>query len=92
MADGRKNNGAVKGISQGQGRKPKADEIALIDNMDKVAVPSSIWQLLYDKCMDGDTQAIKAWLQYRYGMPKQVTDITTLGESLNTPAINFTKR
>ena len=24
--DGRKNNGAVKGISRGQGRKPKATE------------------------------------------------------------------
>jgi len=89
MADERRNNG---GKREGSGRRPKADEIALIDNMDKVAVPQDVWKLLYDKCQDGDTQAIKAWLQYRYGMPKQVTDITTLGESLNIPAINFTKR
>ena len=89
MADERKNNG---GKREGSGRKPKGDEIALIDNMDKVAVPKSIWELLYAKCQEGDTQAIKAWLQYRYGMPKQVTDITSNGESLNTPAINFTKR
>ena len=88
MADGRKNNGGNKNA----GRKPKADEIALIDNMDKVAVPSSVWKLLYDKCKDGDTQAIKAWLQYRYGMPKQVMDITSKGKTINTPAINFTKR
>ena len=88
MADGRKNNGGNKNA----GRKPKADEIALIDNMDKVAVPDDIWKLLYDKCKDGDTQAIKAWLQYRYGMPKQVTDITSNGESINTPSINFTKQ
>ena len=88
MADGRKNNGGNKNA----GRKPKADEIALIANMDKVAVPDDVWQLLYDKCKEGDTQAIKAWLQYRYGMPKQVTDITSNGESINTPSINFTKR
>jgi len=88
MADGRKNNGGNKNA----GRKPKADEIALIDNMDKVAVPKSIWELLYAKCIDGDTQAIKAWLQYRYGMPKQVMDITSKGKTINTPAINFTKR
>jgi len=89
MADERRNNG---GKREGSGRRPKADEIALIDNMDKVAVPQDVWKLLYAKCQEGDTQAIKAWLQYRYGMPKQVTDITTLGESLNIPAINFTKR
>jgi len=89
MADERRNNG---GKREGSGRRPKADEIALIDNMDKVAVPQDVWKLLYDKCQDGDTQAIKAWLQYRYGMPKQVTDITSNGESLNIPAINFTKR
>ena len=88
MADGRKNNGGNKNA----GRKPKADEIALIDNMDKVAVPQDVWELLYAKCKQGDTQAIKAWLQYRYGMPKQVTDITSNGESINTPSINFTKR
>jgi len=89
MEDERKNNG---GKREGSGRRPKADEIALIDNMDKVAVPQDVWKLLYAKCEEGDTQAIKAWLQYRYGMPKQVTDITSKGESINTPAINFTKR
>lgn len=70
MADGRRNNGGNKNA----GRKPKADEIKLIEQMDAIAVPEKIWKALYDKANDGDTQAIKTWLQYRYGMPKQVID------------------
>jgi hypothetical protein len=33
--DKRKNNGAKKGVSQGQGRKSKAEEYKLIDELDK---------------------------------------------------------
>lgn len=71
--DNRKNNGghSTKGRA---GRKPKADEIKLIEQMDAIAVPETIWKALLDKVKDGDTQAIKTWLQYRYGMPKQVID------------------
>lgn len=56
------------------GRKPKADEIKLIEQMDAIAIPEKIWKALFDKVKDGDTQATKTWLQYRYGMPKQVID------------------
>ena len=70
MEDGRKNNGGNKNA----GRKPKADEIKLIEQMDAVAVPETVWKMLYGKVLYGDTQAIKTWLQYRYGMPKQVID------------------
>ena len=87
MADGRKNNGGHKTA----GRKPKADEIKLIKQMDAVAVPSSIWKALHNKVIEGDTQAIKTWLQYRYGMPKQQTDITSNGETISPPSIIFTK-
>jgi hypothetical protein len=73
MADGRKNNGGHKTA----GRKPKADEIKLIEQMDAVAVPETVWKMLYAKVIDGDTQAIKTWLQYRYGMPKQTVEQTT---------------
>lgn len=62
------------GKRENAGRKPKADEIKLIEQMDAIAVPESVWKALFDKVKDGDTQAIKTWLQYRYGMPKQVID------------------
>jgi hypothetical protein len=71
--DGRKNNGghSTKGFA---GRKPKADEIKVIEQMDAVATPSEAWQALWAKCVEGDTQAIKTWLNYRFGMPVQRTE------------------
>ena len=72
--DGRKNNGGNKNA----GRKPKADEIKLIEQMDAVMVPESVWIALGDKVENGDTQAIKTWLSYRYGMPKQIVEQTNL--------------
>jgi hypothetical protein len=62
------------GKREGAGRKPKADEIKLIETMDAIAVPKLIWEALYDKVKDNDVQAIKTWLQYRYGMPKQLIE------------------
>ena len=62
------------GARIGAGRKPKIDEISLIESMDAIAVPEKLWRALLKKAEEGDTNAIKTWLQYRYGMPKQVID------------------
>lgn len=75
MADDRRENG---GARPGAGRKPKADEIKLIEQMDAVMVPESVWMALGEKVEAGDTNAIKTWLQYRYGMPKQIVENTNL--------------
>jgi NADPH-dependent ferric siderophore reductase len=72
------------------GRKPKADEIAIIEQMDAVAVPEEAWRALWGKCEEGDTQAIKTWLNYRFGMPKQNIDVTTQGGKI-TPPIEWIK-
>lgn len=72
--DGRKNNGGNKNA----GRKPKADEIKLIEQMDAVMVPESVWMALAEKVESGDVQAQKTWLSYRYGMPKQMIEQTTM--------------
>jgi hypothetical protein len=87
--DGRKNNGghSTKGFA---GRPTKADEIKIIEQMDAIAVPEDAWRALWEKCQDGDIQAIKCWLNYRFGMPKQVVDVTTLGEKV-TPPIEWIK-
>lgn len=74
MEDGRKNNGGNKNA----GRKPKADEIKLIETMDAIAVPDTVWKMLYAKVLDSDVNAIKTWLQYRYGMPKQIIEQTNI--------------
>jgi hypothetical protein len=78
------------GYIPGSGRKPKADEIKIIEQMDAIAVPEEAWRALWEKCQDGDIQAIKCWLNYRFGMPKQVVDVTTQGEKV-TPPIEWIK-
>jgi hypothetical protein len=78
------------GYIPGSGRKPKADEIKIIEQMDAIAVPQEAWRALWEKCQDGDIQAIKCWLNYRFGMPKQVVDVTTQGEKV-TPPIEWIK-
>lgn len=65
------------GARSNSGRLKKDELISLIDTMDAIAVPETVWKMLYAKVLDSDVNAIKTWLQYRYGMPKQVIDQTT---------------
>jgi hypothetical protein len=73
------------GARPGAGRKPKVQEIKLIEQMDAIAVPEKIWLALLRKCEEGDTQALKLWLAYRLGLPKQQIDITSNGEKVAPP-------
>ena len=67
------------------GRPPKILEIKLIEQMDAIAVPDEIWKALLYKCKEGDTAALKLWLSYRFGMPKQQIDVTSNGENIAPP-------
>jgi hypothetical protein len=73
------------GKREGAGRKPRVQEIRIIEQMDTVCVPEEIWRALLYKCQQGDTAALKLWLSYRFGLPKQQIDITTNGESIAPP-------
>lgn len=64
------------GKREGAGRKPKADEVKLIEKMDAVLAPVEVWEALASKVKEKDTTAIKTWLGYRYGMPKQTVSQT----------------
>jgi hypothetical protein len=88
MTDGRKNNGghSTKGFA---GRKSKENQLKLIEQMDAVEIPDTLWRILADKVKEGDTQAIKIWLSYRYGKPKQFTDVTTNGNQVNILPIEW---
>jgi hypothetical protein len=90
MADGRANNGghSTKGRA---GRPPKADEIAVIEQMDAIAVPAKAWARLWALVESGDAQAIKTWLAYRFGQPKQSIDHTTKGEAVGQTVIIYPK-
>ena len=73
------------GKREGAGRKPKVNEVKLVESMDAISVPDEIWKALFYKCQQGDTGALKLWLSYRYGLPKQQIDVTTNGESIAPP-------
>ncbi len=73
------------GKREGSGRKPKVNEVKLVESMDAISVPDEIWRALLYKCKQGDTGALKLWLSYRYGLPRQQVDITTNGESIAPP-------
>ena len=67
------------------GRPPKILEVKLIEQMDRICVPEKIWEALLYKCQEGDTAALKLWLSYRFGMPKQQIDVTSNGENIAPP-------
>lgn len=71
--DERKNNG---GARPGAGRKPKAEELALADRIDKYMAPDEVWERLSEFAKK-DVKALQILIQYRYGMPKQIIDMKT---------------
>ena len=73
------------GKREGSGRKPKIQEVKLVESMDAISVPDEIWKALLYKCLQGDTGALKLWLSYRFGLPKQQIDVTTNGENIAPP-------
>ena len=73
------------GARIGAGRKPKIEEIKIIEQMDAICVPEKIWEALLMKCAQGDTNALKLWLSYRFGLPKQQIDVTSNGEKIAPP-------
>tara|TARA_R110002049_G_scaffold93116_1_gene230401 strand:+ start:295 stop:561 length:267 start_codon:yes stop_codon:yes gene_type:complete len=82
--DKRANNG---GKRAGAGRKGKAEEQKLIENLTPM---SSIALESLQKGLEGKEQwAVKLFFEYFYGKPQQRVDVTTNDESLNVPLINF---
>jgi len=68
MADGRKNNG---GARPGAGRKPKAEEAKIIENMDSHINQDEVWKKMAELIKEGDTRALTLYLNYRFGKPKE---------------------
>ena len=69
--DKRVNNG---GRRENSGRLKKNEVISMIEQMDKRLIPETLWDSLAKLVESNDIQAIKTWLGYRYGMPKQTID------------------
>ena len=73
----------------GAGRKAKAEEQKLIENltpMNSMALES------LEKGLEKKEQwAVKLFFEYFYGKPQQRVDVTSNDESINMPLINFVK-
>ena len=82
--DKRTNNG---GARKGAGRKSKAEEQKLIENltpMNSMALES------LEKGLEKKEQwAVKLFFEYFYGKPQQRVDVTSNEETLNMPVITF---
>ena len=90
--DGRRNNGAVKGISRGQGRKPKAQEKKIssfvLQSMKKVfGSEEKAWLELGKMAKESFPHMRLLW-EYKYGKPKESKELDIKTE-VNIPVINF---
>ena len=75
------------GKREGAGRKGKAEEQKLIENLTPM---SSIALESLQKGLEKKEQwAVKLFFEYFYGKPQQRVDVTTNDESLNVPLITF---
>ena len=81
--DKRKYNGGNKNA----GRKPKVAEIELIQRLSPMEDEALIQ--LSKGVKSGDYKFIALYMAYRYGKPKESKDITSNGESLNIPLIQW---
>ena len=75
------------GKREGAGRKGKAEEQKLIENLTPM---SSIALESLQKGLEKKEQwAVKLFFEYFYGKPQQRVDVTTNDDSLNVPLITF---
>lgn len=71
--DKRKNNKGTQG-NKGGGRKTKADELRLIEKLDNIINQDEVINTLKDLIKDGNFNAIKLYMEYRFGKPKEVIE------------------
>ena len=83
--DGRKNNGghSTKGFA---GRKPKADEIKLIERLDEHIDSEKVFDTLEGLIEEGNMKAIQLYMNYRFGKPRETVNMSVTQE---TPIINL---
>lgn len=87
--DDRVNNG---GARKGAGRKPKADEQQLVEKLtplDEVG-----FKALKNGLTDGQSWAVKLFMEYRFGKPKQQIENTNINynEELTTEEASIIKK
>jgi len=86
MADGRKNNG---GARKGAGRKSKDHEHKLAEKL--TPMNDIAMEALKQGLRDGQSWAVKLFLEYLYGKPGTTVDVTTNGNDINISPLDWIK-
>jgi hypothetical protein len=69
------------GVRPNSGRKPKADEVALLERLSPF---DDLWfKAMQDGLKAQDTAIVKLFADYRFGKPKERVDVTTDGDKIN---------
>jgi len=93
--DGRKNNGAVKGISRGAGRPRKINDkdtnrLTLAALRKVFGSEEKMWQEVAKLAKGGSSKHWDYLMNYRYGKPKEMQQID-VNTKVNIPVISFAK-
>tara|TARA_R110002012_G_scaffold130030_2_gene282477 strand:- start:383 stop:673 length:291 start_codon:yes stop_codon:yes gene_type:complete len=62
------------GKREGAGRKPKADEIKLIERLDRIINEDEAIEKLKELIQEGNFNALKLYMEYRFGKPKETIE------------------
>lgn len=93
--DGRKNNGAVRGVSRSQGRKRKIikkdiDSLTLSALRKTFGSEEKMWVEVAKLAKGGSSKHWDYLMSYRYGKPKEMQQID-IKTKINIPVIDFAK-
>lgn len=93
--DGRRNNGAVKGVYRGQGRPPKIKEketnaLTLKAIKKNFGSEEKMWIEVARLAKGGSSKHWDYLMNYRYGKPKEQQDIN-VNTNVNIPVVDFAK-
>ena len=64
------------GKREGSGRKPKADEIKLIETLDNKIDRSFVFDKLRSLIEKGNMRAIEVYFGYRFGKPREKVEMS----------------
>ena len=70
------------GVREGAGRKPKIEEIALIEKLGPLE--ESAFKALSNGLDEGDFPFVKLYFSYRFGNPKDSLDVTSNGDGIKS--------
>ena len=71
------------GKREGAGRKPKADEIKLIEALDKHIDSDRVFEVLQGLIEEKNIKAIQIYLDRRYGKPKESVTLNSEGFNIS---------